>query len=79
MYATFQASDQCCFILTSETGRDFQRCIVEQYNTKFIYIVGNTNSITLLCVQKFSEQRFFAFISLCADLSHNDHQNLIHL
>ena len=33
----------------------------------------------LLCVQEFSEQRFFAFISLCADWSHNDHQNLMHL
>ena len=33
----------------------------------------------LLCVQKFSEQRFFAFISLCADWSHNDHRNLMHL
>ena len=33
----------------------------------------------LLCVQEFSEHRFFAFISLCADWSHNDHQNLIYL
>ena len=33
----------------------------------------------VLCVQEFSEQRFFAFISLCADWSHNDHQNLMHL
>ena len=28
-----------------------------------------------MCVQEFSEQRFFAFISLCAVWSHNDHQN----
>ena len=33
----------------------------------------------LMCVQEFSEQRFFAFISLCADWSHNGHQNLMHL
>ena len=33
----------------------------------------------LMCVREFSEQRFFAFISLCADWSHNDHQNLIYL
>ena len=34
---------------------------------------------TNMCVQEFSEQRFFAFILLCADWSHNGHQNLIHL
>ena len=39
----------------------------------------HTDHIVLLCVQIFSEQRFFAFISLCADWSHNDHQNLMHL
>ena len=29
--------------------------------------IANALNLLLLCVQEFSEQRFFAFISLCAD------------
>ena len=32
-----------------------------------ILISKDTHVVHLLCVQEFSEQRFFAFISLCAD------------
>ena len=63
-----------CYTVLSDLSRNILNCNCSPYSTLVIMYLPNK-----MCVQEFSEHRFFAFISLCADLSHNDHQNLIYL
>ena len=47
--------------------KNLNEITLQMYSTKLDIALRNIYCSDIMCVQKFSEQRFFAFISLCAD------------